>query len=293
MARRPSPVFATALWAVFAQLAVPGPVRQGTAQGAEQEVELQLKGRFVDTEGGKGVPDVVVRLFGRPGRHVSGPDGTLSLDVPPGRYTFTTWKSGYATVEGSLPVGIAGEFTVSMYRLDDVELGIPARLVVRVGEYGSGRPIEGAVVSLQGGGVRESDARGMAEFTDLREPVAELSVGMIGYAQRTEQVSLQLERTTMVQIGHDRGGNRAGTPRGEGALTIPGGAWRVLEDRSRPGAAPLYARAPRHAVFRLRRAGSPARSAGGIHRWPALCGRAEGLRAPHVPGRFPTLPRQC
>ncbi|MCY3944202.1 MAG: hypothetical protein OXG18_10665, partial [Gemmatimonadetes bacterium] len=121
-------------------------------------------------------------------------------DVPPGRYDFTTWKAGYATVKGKLPVGMAGEFTVSMYRLDDVELGIPARLVVRVGEYGSGRPIEGAVVSLQGGGVRQSDTRGMAEFTDLREPVAELSVGMFGYAQRTERVSLQLERTTMVQL---------------------------------------------------------------------------------------------
>lgn len=200
MTRRPSPVFATALWAVFAQLGIPGPVRQGAAQEAEREVELRLKGRFVDAESGEGVPDVVVRLFGRPGRHVSGPEGTLSLDIPPGRYAFTTWKAGYATVKGSLPVGTAGEFTVSMYRLDDVELGIPARLVVRVGEYGSGRPIEGAVVSLQGGGVRQSDARGMAEFTDLREPVAELSVGMFGYAQRTERVSLQLERTTMVQL---------------------------------------------------------------------------------------------
>ena len=200
MTRRPLPVFATALWAVFAQLGIPGPVRQGAAQEAEQEVGLQLEGRFVDAESGEGVPDVVVRLFGRPGRHVSGPEGTLSLDIPPGRYAFTTWKPGYATVEGSLPVGIAGEFTVSMHRLDDVELGIPARLVVRVGEYGSGRPIEGAVVSLHGGGVRESDTRGMAEFTDLREPMAELSVGMIGYAQRTERVSLQLERTTMVQL---------------------------------------------------------------------------------------------
>lgn len=160
MTRRPLPVFATALWAVVAQLAIAGPVRRGTAQGAEQETELRLEGCLVDAESGEGVPDVVVRLFGRPGRHVSGPDGTLSLDVRPRRYDFTTWKPGYATVEGSLPVGMAGEFTVSMYRLDDVELGIPARLVVRVGEYGSGRPIERAVVSLQGGGVRESDAAG-------------------------------------------------------------------------------------------------------------------------------------
>ena len=163
---------------------------------------------------------MVVRLFGRPGRHVSGPEGTLSLDIPPGRYAFTTWKAGYATVKGSLPVGTAGEFTVSMYRLDDVELGIPARLVVRVGEYGSGRPIEGAVVSLQGGGVRQSDARGMAEFTDLREPVAELSVGMFRICAADRAGIAAVGANDHGAIGHDRGGHRTGTPRGGGALTV-------------------------------------------------------------------------
>ena len=197
---RLQPAFATLLPAICVQFGIAEPARLLAAQEAREETELQLKGRIVDAESGEGVPDVVVRLFGRPDRHASGPDGTLSFDVPPGRYAFTAWKPGYATVESSLPVGIAGEFTVSMYRLDDVDPGVPARLVVRVGEYGSGRPIEGAVVSLQGGGARDTDARGMAEFRDLREAVAELSVGMIGYAERTEQVSLQLERTTVVQL---------------------------------------------------------------------------------------------
>ncbi|MCY3944201.1 MAG: hypothetical protein OXG18_10660, partial [Gemmatimonadetes bacterium] len=73
MTRRLIPVFATALWAVVAQLAIPGPVRQGTAQEAGREVELQLEGRFVDAESGEGVPEGVVRLFGQPGRHVSRP----------------------------------------------------------------------------------------------------------------------------------------------------------------------------------------------------------------------------
>ena len=40
----------------------------------------------------------------------------------------------------------------------------------------------------------------MAEFTDQREPVTEVTVAMIGYAKRTEPVSLQLERTTLVQM---------------------------------------------------------------------------------------------
>ncbi len=167
---------------------------------ADDPVAVGLEGRVLDAESGEGVPGVVIRLFGQSGRHVSGPDGEVSFEVPPGRYAFTAWKPGYATVESSLPVGIAGEFTVSMHRLDDVDLDVPARLVVRVGEYGSGRPVEGAAVSLQGGGARSTDARGMAEFTGLTEPVAELSVDMIGYAGRTEQVSLLLERTTVVQM---------------------------------------------------------------------------------------------
>lgn len=167
---------------------------------AEEPGTVHVEGRVLDAESGEGVPGVVIRLFGRSGRYVSGPDGEVSFQVAPGRYAFTAWKPGYATVESSLPVGIAGEFTLLVHRLDDVDLDIPARLVVRVGEYGSGRPVEGATVSLKGGGMRSADARGMAEFTNLTEPVADLSIDFIGYAKRTEQVALQLERTTVVQM---------------------------------------------------------------------------------------------
>ena len=199
---RPLPAFATLAQALCIQLGIPASAPRIAAQETPQEEVrvVRLAGRVLDAESGEGVPDVVIRLMGRPDRFVTGVDGRVAFEVPLGRYALSAWKLGYATVESNLPVEIPGKFTLSMRRLDDVDLNVPARLVVRVGEYGSGRPIEGAVVSLRGGAVRGTDARGMAEFTDLREPMAELSVGMIGYTKRTEQVSLQLERTTVVQV---------------------------------------------------------------------------------------------
>ena len=171
------------------------------AQEPEGKVgPVQLNGRVIDAESGEGVPGAVIRLFGRPDRHVAGPGGALSFDVPAGRYALSAWKHGYATLESNLQVEIGGEFTLSMHRLPEVDLSVPARLVVRVGESGSGRPIEGAAVSVGGGGGRDTDALGLAEFTDLTESLAEVGVEMIGYRKRTTQVSLRLERTTMVQL---------------------------------------------------------------------------------------------
>ena len=171
------------------------------AQEPEEEVRVvRLTGRVLDAESGEGVPGVMIQLFGRPDRHVTGVDGRLAFDVPLGRYALHASKRGYATVESDVPVDKPGRFTLAMHRLEDVDLRVPARLLVRVGEAGSGRPIEGAAVALRGSGERGTDARGMAEFTNLKEPSAEVSVEVLGYAKRTEPVALSLERTTMVQM---------------------------------------------------------------------------------------------
>ena len=161
---------------------------------------VHLTGRVVAAEGGEGVPGVVIRLFGRPGRHVTGADGRLSFDVPAGRHSLSAWKPGHVTVESTLPAEIPGRFTLVMHRLPPVDLSVPGRLVVRVGESGSGRPVEGAAVSLAGGGVRITDSLGLAEFRDLGEPVAEVTVEMIGFRREAARISVRLERTTMLQM---------------------------------------------------------------------------------------------
>lgn len=195
----------TARPVLLALLASLLPGSAAAASPAAQEAEagarvVRLTGRVVAAEGGEGVPGVVIRLFGRPGRHVTGADGRVSFDVPAGRHSLSAWKAGYVTVESTLPAEIPGRFTLVMHRLPAVDLSVPARLVVRVGESGSGRPVEGAAVSLTGGGMRVTDARGLAEFTDLSDPMAEVTVEMIGFRQQAAQISLRLERTTLVQM---------------------------------------------------------------------------------------------
>lgn len=181
------------------------PGSPAAATPAAQEVEagadvVRMTGRVVAAQGGEGVPGVVIRLFGWPDRHVTGADGRLSFDVPAGRYSLSAWKQGYVTVKSTLPAETPGGFTLVMHRLPAVDLSVPGRLVVRVGESESGRPVEGAAVLLAGVGVRVTDTLGLAEFRDLDDSMAEVTVEMIGYRKEAAEVSLRLERTTMIQM---------------------------------------------------------------------------------------------
>ena len=94
----------------------------------------------------------------------------------------------------------AGELTFLMHALGDVDTSIPERLLVRVAEFGSGRLIEGAAVSLVGGQGGLTDGSGWVEFRDLGGPVAEVTVQMFGYEKRTEPVTLHQGRTTVVEV---------------------------------------------------------------------------------------------
>ena len=87
-----------------------------------------------------------------------------------------------------------------MRELGDVDTSISDRLMVRVSEFGSGRLMQGASVSVRGERVRLSDGQGWVVFWDLSGPVAEVIVEGLGYETRTESVSLQEGRTTVVEV---------------------------------------------------------------------------------------------
>lgn len=53
----------------------------------------------------------LTELSGKPRRYVTGTDGRVAFEVPPGYYTLTARKGGYATLRGDFRVVLSGELT--------------------------------------------------------------------------------------------------------------------------------------------------------------------------------------
>lgn len=171
------------------------------AQEPEQDTMVfRVTANLRDADTKEALLGALIVVTGNPGRYVTGMHGQVGFDLPAGHYTFTAHKGGYATLKGDFHVVRAGNLMVMMNELGEVDTGIPGRLLVRVAEFGSGRLIEGAGVSLSGGQARITDGQGWVEFRGLSGPAAEVVVRSFGYETRTETVSLQDERTTVVEV---------------------------------------------------------------------------------------------
>ena len=197
---RVSHVRLTVLAACLAIL-LPASARGLAAQETDQDAEVvgvTLHLRDADTN--ESLMGALIELAGHPGRYVTGMDGRVSFEVPAGHYTVTAQKGGYATLRGAFHVLGAGVLTVMMHELGDLETGVSGRLLLRVAEFGTGRLIEGASVSIPGGPARLTDGQGWVEFTGLSGPAADVTVAMFGYETRTEPIALHEGRTTVVEV---------------------------------------------------------------------------------------------
>ncbi|MDE2796835.1 MAG: carboxypeptidase-like regulatory domain-containing protein [Gemmatimonadota bacterium] len=161
-------------------------------------VRVTLHLRNADTN--ESLMGALIELAGHSGRYVTGMNGRVSFEVPAGHYTVTARKGGYATLRGAFHVLGAGVLTVMMHELGDLETSVPGRLLLRVAEFGTGRLIEGASVSIPGGPARLTDGQGWVEFTGLSGPAADVTVAMFGYETRTEPIVLHEGRTTVVEV---------------------------------------------------------------------------------------------
>ncbi len=171
------------------------------AQEPEQDTTVfRVTANLRDADTNEALLGALIEVTGHPGRYVTGMHGQVGFDLPAGHYTFTAHKGGYATLRGDFRVVRAGNLMVMMHELGEVDTSIPGRLLVRVAEFGSGRLIEGAAVSLSGGQARMTDGQGWVEFRNLSRPVAEVTVASFGYETRTERISLQDQRTTAVEV---------------------------------------------------------------------------------------------
>ena len=153
-----------------------------------------------NVEDGEPLLGALIELPGHPRPYVTGMNGHVSVEVRAGRHTLTANKGGYTSLYGAFRVAGDGDLGISMRELGDVDTSIPQRLLVRVSEFGSGRLIQGASVSVPGEGARLSDGQGSVEFEDLRGPVAEVTVEGFGYETHTGPVTLNEEGTTVAEV---------------------------------------------------------------------------------------------
>ena len=171
------------------------------AQEPGQDRELfRVTAHLRDADTDAPLMGALLELSGHSRRYITAMNGRVSFEVPADRYTLTAHKGGYATLRVDFRVERAGELTVLMHQLGDLDTTIPEKLLVRVTESGSGRLIEGAAVSLPGGQARMTDGQGWVEFTGLTGTVAEVTVESLGHETHHQPVPLREGRTTVVEV---------------------------------------------------------------------------------------------
>ena len=173
---------------------VPQPSLYGQ-EPATIKVTLQMR----DAAGQAPLMGALVRVPGQARPYVTGVDGQVSFEVPAGSWVITVRKGGYTTLTHELEVAQPQEVTLHLKRLEEVEAGLPATLLVRIREAESGRAIEGAAVSLAGGETRITGGNGNVQFTTLSGE-ARINAAMIGYADRTEPITVHSDGLTVVDL---------------------------------------------------------------------------------------------
>ena len=170
------------------------------ALAAQEPASVEVTLRLRDSDTNAPLMGVLIELSDHARRYVTGVDGTVTVAAAPGTYVVTARKGGYGTLTDELVVAAAAaEVALELKRLEEVEPGHPATLLVRVREAGTGNAIEGAAVSLAGAGTRPTGRSGNAQFITMSGP-ARITVEMIGYATRTEPVSVHHEGATVVTV---------------------------------------------------------------------------------------------
>ena len=193
--RSPIPILA----GVFLALSGFAMASGGIAAAQERGV-VRITAHILDVDTGAELEGAVIALSGVANRHVTGPDGRVSFNAEVGDYTLTIRKGGYATVEGGFSVFRPGDFSLMLRKAEYGDLRTPARLLVRVVDAVAGTPVEGAAVSLVDGRIAPTNVDGRVAFDGLASELTQVTVDRIGYATRTEPVTLHPDRTTAVEV---------------------------------------------------------------------------------------------
>jgi carboxypeptidase family protein/TonB-dependent receptor-like protein len=168
---------------------------------AQESDAVRLTILVVNAESGTVLPGTVIQLSGIGERFLTDERGTLSIYARLGEYRLTARKNGYRVLEGDLEVKRAGDFTLELDPLSLADPSTLGRLSGTLADHGTGRPIEGALVELLGLGQRLTDRQGYFLFEDVPTGPFRVETRMVGYADRTESVTIQQGQTTVLRIG--------------------------------------------------------------------------------------------
>jgi 5-hydroxyisourate hydrolase-like protein (transthyretin family) len=176
-------------------------------QAAPEEEVVRITGTVVDARTGEPLAGVRVRLDGGAER-VTDAEGRFAWEaLERGRYWMLAGKSGYTTVAGDLDVLRPGALVL---RLEPGAEGAGdaatregrARLVGRVVDAGSGRPLPEVAVTLVETGERQvTDPGGRFRFSRSTPGRYGISVERLGYASRVRTVELRDGEALSVTLG--------------------------------------------------------------------------------------------
>lgn len=172
-----------------------------TSLWAQASDTVDITAHIVDARTGDPLYGAVLALSGIQSRYVTDARGEVTFPVALGEYVMVIRRGGYETLQGDFDVLRPGDFRLG---LDPEELDDPAaqgRIVGTVTDAELDRPVEGARVTLLGHGDAVTDDRGRFQFPALPAGLAEIRIQMLGYAERTDPVTVHSGRTTAVEVG--------------------------------------------------------------------------------------------
>jgi len=182
---------------------------EGASALAAQELpdtgRVSIVGRVVDGSTGESLRGALVHLRELGVTTVTDATGEFRLDtVPRGTYAMTVTLGGYRMAQGDFTISQSGSFVLPLWQSDLLPPTAPSRVLGRVLEKESGRPLAGALVRFSGlGASRISDSEGRFEFAAVSPGPHVLTVDYLGYGTREDSLFIPPDRTLTLDVRLD------------------------------------------------------------------------------------------
>ncbi len=159
--------------------------------GHAQTEGFTITGTVVDKSTGNPLQYAVVGFPGQASWSLSDQNGAFNLtELESGPYRFVVLRRGYYYADQNLHLAGAVDIRIEMTPEDASDPVGPGRIVGRVLDQESGRPIEGVTVALAPTAQQtETDSRGRFEITDVSTGALLLQVRRVGYQPRADTIA--------------------------------------------------------------------------------------------------------